>query len=116
MLDLCFVDSSDRVYLCGIRYPSVHKTSLAILKRIDRFVRLHNRQPVRDLDVTTLFPQLVCMRVTEYQRQTIPRKFTYWLDIFRPMSFSDIHHLFDAESRIVIKTRVIPSTSASIKR
>lgn len=82
------------------RYLSVHKTSLAILKRIDRFVRLHNRQPVGDLDVTTIFPQLVCMRVIECQRQTIPRKFTYWLDIFRPMSFNDIHHLFGAESRI----------------
>lgn len=78
----------------------MRKTSFAILKRIDRFVRFHQRQPLGDLDTTTIFPQLVCMRVEECQRQTIPRKYTYWLDLFRPMSLNDIHYLFDTESRI----------------
>lgn len=43
------------------------------------------------------------MRVAECQRRTIPRKFTYSLDLFRPMSFDNIYQLMIVEQRIGFK-------------
>lgn len=78
----------------------MYKTHHAVLQTIDRFVRLHNGQPIGDLDVTTIFPQLVCMLVESSQRQASRTKSTYRLELFRPMSLDAIHHMFDAERRI----------------
>lgn len=60
---------------------------------VDRFVRLHNGKPLDELDITTIFPQLVCMRVEDggYDARSMTDPFR--LELFRPMSLDDIHCL-----------------------
>ncbi|KAJ9094742.1 hypothetical protein QFC21_005900 [Naganishia friedmannii] len=82
------------------KYLIVWDAPLAALKMLDRCVRIHNRQPLGRIDITTIFPRLVCMCVSGIQHKTIPREITNRLEVFRPMSLDVIHHLYDAEGDI----------------
>jgi hypothetical protein len=76
-----------------LRYLNIDKTPLAVLQMIDRFVRLHNGKPLGELDITEIFPQLICMRVEDggYDGKYMTDPFR--LELFRPMSLDDIHCL-----------------------
>jgi hypothetical protein len=69
-------------------------TQHALLKLMDRFLRLHDRQPIGTLDIAWIFPKLVCIRVEHIVKTPPPRKFNSHLEVFKPMSLDELYKLY----------------------
>jgi hypothetical protein len=52
------------------------------------------------MDFAVFFPQLVAVRIVEFPAKTNARRHTSRLEVFRPLSLDNIHHLYEGDCRI----------------